>query len=170
MSKGRIPNGVCVTGVGLVSPLGRSPDDRLACLSDPACPPGLVDRETYAPFPVVPVRDFDPSEQIPKPGDQRAMGPMMLYGVHAAGLALEQAGIKGDDALLEATHMVVAAGGGERDWALDEEILTELTKVNDKGAFGHYIDIVADELDKEGRPVFRSSGRRVTSQWRNAVR
>lgn len=41
--------------------------------------------------------------------------------------------------------------------------------VNDRGAFGHYIDIVADELDADGKPVFRSSGRRVSSQWRNAA-
>ena len=37
-----------------------------------------------------------------------------------------------------------------------------------KGAYGHYIDMVADELDADGKPVFAGRGRRVTGEWRNA--
>lgn len=37
-----------------------------------------------------------------------------------------------------------------------------------KGSFGHYIDITADELDEEGKPVFFTGGRRLLSQWRDA--
>ena len=40
-------------------------------------------------------------------------------GTYAAGLALDDAGIKGDDALCATMDMVVAAGGGERDEAVD---------------------------------------------------
>ena len=126
---------VCITGAGLLSPIGGDADTRWAALSDGARRTGTVDHETYAPFYIYPIRDFDPSVQIPKSGDQRAMGPMMLYGVHAAGVALEQAGIKGDEALLEQVDMIVSAGGGERDWELDEKIVQGLPKANDKGAF-----------------------------------
>src|SRR5262249_56605845 len=45
-------------------------------------------------------------------------------GVYAAGLALASAGVKGDAALLDRTDMIVAAGGGERDVAVDGKILT----------------------------------------------
>ncbi len=135
MSEASSNRRVCVTGAGLLSPIGADGESRWAALSDTAKRTGVVDHETYAPFYVYPIRDFDPSTQIPKPGDQRAMGPMMLYGVHAAGVALEQAGIKGDEALLEQTHMIVSAGGGERDWSLDEEIVKGLPGANDKGAF-----------------------------------
>ncbi len=126
---------VCITGAGLVSPIGGDAESRWAALGDGAGRPARVDHETYAPFFTYPIGDFDPSVQIPKPGDQRAMGPMMLYGVHAAGVALEQAGIKGEEALLEQTHMIVAAGGGERDWSLDEQIVKGLPGANDKGAY-----------------------------------
>ena len=41
-------------------------------------------------------------------------------------------------------------------------------KANGYGAYGHYIDICADELDEDGKPVFNSQGRRVTRQWKDA--
>ena len=47
-------------------------------------------------------------------------------GTYAAGLALDQAGVKGQAALLERMDMIVAAGGGERDPAADAAILTDL--------------------------------------------
>jgi 3-oxoacyl-[acyl-carrier-protein] synthase II len=47
-------------------------------------------------------------------------------GVHAAGLALSDAGIAGDAALLDRTHLVVAAGSGERDTKVDCEVLEKL--------------------------------------------
>jgi 3-oxoacyl-[acyl-carrier-protein] synthase II len=44
-------------------------------------------------------------------------------GTYAAGLALESAGIKGDKEILARMDMIVAAGGGERDLAVDSNIL-----------------------------------------------
>ena len=44
-------------------------------------------------------------------------------GTYGAGLALDDAGIKGDDALCSTMDMVVAAAGGERDEAVDAAIL-----------------------------------------------
>jgi 3-oxoacyl-[acyl-carrier-protein] synthase II len=70
-------------------------------------------------------------KQIPKRGDQRQMEPWQRYGVYAAGLALEQAKAKGDAALLERMDMIVAAGGGERDYAVDAAILAALPKAED---------------------------------------
>jgi fibro-slime domain-containing protein len=40
---------------------------------------------------------------------------------------------------------------------------------NNSGSFGLYTDIVRDELDAEGKPVFKSRGRKVNSKWRNAA-
>ena len=68
--------------------------------------------------------DFD--KQIPKKGDQRQMEPWQRIGTYAAGLALDDAGVKGNAELLARTDMIVAAGGGERDVAVDSAILTGL--------------------------------------------
>ena len=70
--------------------------------------------------------NFD--KQIPKKGDQRQMEPWQRIGTYAAGLALENAGAKGQAELLGRMDMIVAAGGGERDIAVDGAILTGLRK------------------------------------------
>jgi 3-oxoacyl-[acyl-carrier-protein] synthase II len=44
-------------------------------------------------------------------------------GTYAAGLALDSAGVKGNKDILAKMDMVVAAGGGERDLAVDSAIL-----------------------------------------------
>ncbi|MFM9996111.1 MAG: fibro-slime domain-containing protein [Phycisphaerales bacterium] len=36
------------------------------------------------------------------------------------------------------------------------------------GGFGHYMGMVATALDSEGKPVWATTGRRVTSQWRDS--
>ena len=117
---------VWITGVGLISALGEGRDAHLAGLADPARRAAARDGEAYAPFHIHPIRSFDPDRFMPRRGDQRAMGPWMQYGVHAAGLALEEAGVLGDADLLARTHLLAAAAGGERDLALDEAILAEL--------------------------------------------
>jgi 3-oxoacyl-[acyl-carrier-protein] synthase II len=126
---------VCITGYGLISPLGETPEAWWTVLNDPAAAAALVDSETYAPFHVAPIGEYDLAAQVPKRGDQRAMEPMMQYGTYAAGLALDIAGLKGNEELLGETHLVVAAGGGERDWELDQQIMEELPGRNDKEAF-----------------------------------
>src|SRR6267142_2439478 len=45
-------------------------------------------------------------------------------GTYAAGLALDSAGVKGNKEILARMDMIVAAGGGERDLAVDCSILT----------------------------------------------
>lgn len=125
---------VWITGYGLLSPQGEAPDQWWPNLQDPALFRQAINSESFAPFHVFPIRAYDLSRQVPKPGDQRAMGPLMHYGAYAAGVALDAAGIKGNQALLLETHMVVAAGGGERDWTLDHQLIAELDKAPDKAA------------------------------------
>jgi 3-oxoacyl-[acyl-carrier-protein] synthase II len=78
---------------------------------------------------------LDLDRQIPKKGDQRQMEPWQRIGTYAAGLALEHAGIKGNPEILARTDMIVAAGGGERDYAADAAILTNKRKAANPEAF-----------------------------------
>ncbi|MDJ0949439.1 MAG: beta-ketoacyl-ACP synthase [Alphaproteobacteria bacterium] len=125
---------VVLTGYGLLCAAGETPEAwwRALSSSDPlhAC----VDSETYKPFHVYPIVDYDLTAQVPKKGDQRAMGPMMQYGAYACGLALEAAGIKGDEELLGRIELIGAAGGGERDWEVDANVLDLLEREAEPGA------------------------------------
>lgn len=126
---------VWITGYGLLSPLGETPAAWFETLAEPTRWRAGVDAASHAPFPIHPIGAYALEKQVPKPGDQRAMGPLMQYGAYAAGLALDMAGIKGDAAVLRETHLVAASGGGERDWDLDKQILAKLDAANDRGAF-----------------------------------
>ncbi len=117
---------VWITGVGLISALGEGREQHLSALADPVRLAAARDSETFAPFHIHPIRGFEADRFMPRRGDQRTMGPWMQYGVHAAGLALEAAGVLGDQDLLRRTHLLAAAAGGERDLALDEDILAAM--------------------------------------------
>jgi 3-oxoacyl-[acyl-carrier-protein] synthase II len=122
---------VWITGCGLISALGEGREQHWATLSDAAAWRQRVDSLRYAPHTVHPMVPLDLDRFIPRKGDQRAMGPLMHYGCYAAGMALAEAGVAGNEALLARTHMVVAAPGGERDVAVDEQILaTHIAKPN----------------------------------------
>ncbi len=56
-----------------------------------------------------PLVDVDWNNQIPKRGDQRQMETWQRIGTYTAGLALQDAGIKDDEALCATMDMVVAA-------------------------------------------------------------
>ncbi len=113
---------VWITGVGLVSCLGEGGGPHLAALEAPEAGP-VVDEEGFAPFPVHPMPALDLDRQIPKRGDQRQMEPWQRLGTYAAGLAIDDAGARG---LVADMHLMVAAGGGERDVSLDEAVVSEL--------------------------------------------
>jgi 3-oxoacyl-[acyl-carrier-protein] synthase II len=124
---------VVVTGVGLVSSVGEGVEPHLAALR-----PGFeprIDTTTFAPYPVHAAVRLDWDKQIPKKSDQRQMEPWQRLGVYAAGLALESAGVKADAALKARMHLIVAAGGGERDYAVDGQILTGLRSAANTGVF-----------------------------------
>jgi 3-oxoacyl-[acyl-carrier-protein] synthase II len=117
-----------ITGIGLISCLGEGEAAHLTAL-DAFTP--VVDETSFAPFLVHPMTALTLDAQIPKRGDQRQMEPWQRYGVYAAGLALDSANAKGDPALLERMDMIVAAGGGERDYTVDAAILDALPKADD---------------------------------------
>ena len=56
-------------------------------------------------------------------------------GTYAAGLALDSAGVKGNKEILGRMDMIVAAGGGERDLAVDCSILNAEAKGNSAPGF-----------------------------------
>ncbi len=62
------------------------------------------------------------------------MEPWQRYGTYAAGAALEDAGVKGDAAILSKMHLIVACGGGERDYAVDGQILTGMRDAAQPGS------------------------------------
>ena len=94
-----------------------------------------ADATTFAPFVVHPMAPINFDKQIPKKGDQRQMEPWQRIGTYAAGLALESAGVKGNTELLSRMDMIVAAGGGERDVAVDRAILSGIAQAANPGAF-----------------------------------
>jgi 3-oxoacyl-[acyl-carrier-protein] synthase II len=113
---------VVITGIGLVSSLGEGPDTHWRKLTTPGRAP-VLETGRFAPYSVHPLPEIDWNLQIAKRGDQRQMETWQRLGTYAAGLALDDAGIKGDEALCASMDMVVAAGGGERDVAVDNTIL-----------------------------------------------
>lgn len=110
-----------ITGIGLVSSLGEGIDAHWQALN--ACVPN-VDTAGFAPWIVHPLAPVNFDSQIPKKGDQRQMELWQRIGTYAAGLALDSAGVKGNADILSRMDMIVAAGGGERDLAVDSAILT----------------------------------------------
>jgi 3-oxoacyl-[acyl-carrier-protein] synthase II len=121
-----------ITGVGIVSCLGEGPQAHWQKLMETH--PG-ADTATFAPFIVHPLAPVNFDSQIPKKGDQRQMENWQRIGTYAAGLALDSAGVKGKTDILSRMDMIVAAGGGERDLAVDSTILSGIQHAKNPGAF-----------------------------------
>src|ERR1700709_1430418 len=121
-----------ITGIGIVSCLGSGADAHWAALN--AFTP-VVDTDSFPPFAVHPLAPLELDKQIPKRGDQRQMETWQRMGVFAAGQALDFAGVKGNADLLAKMGMIVAAGGGERDYAVDAAILSGYPKAANPGAY-----------------------------------
>lgn len=124
---------VVITGIGIASSLGEGVETHAAALA--AGGPPAVDTESFKPYPLHPLAALELDRQIPKKSDQRQMEPWQRLGVYAAGLALDSAGLKDDAEAKSALQVIVAAGGGERDHAVDAAILEGLRGANDPGAF-----------------------------------
>ena len=124
---------VWITGVGLLTCLGEGMEANWQRLERGDPPP--YDDKTFAPYIVHPLGPMSFDKQIPKKADQRQMETWQRVGVYAAGLALGDAGIAGRPDLLDRTDMIVAAGGGERDIAVDNAILAGVRKANQPGVF-----------------------------------
>lgn len=118
---------VWITGIGIVSSLGEGLDAHWEALNAKRI---NVDETRFAPYVVHPLAPLSFDAQIPKKGDQRQMEAWQRIGVYAAGLALDSAGLKGNQEILSRMDMIVAAGGGERDIAVDLSILTAAASGN----------------------------------------
>jgi 3-oxoacyl-[acyl-carrier-protein] synthase II len=126
------PREVWITGIGIVSCLGEGAEAHWQGFAEGRI---KIDAERFAPYLVHPLAPLDLDKQIPKKGDQRQMEAWQRIGTYAAGLALADAGVKGNAELLAHTDMIVAAGGGERDVAVDATILTNKPKSANPEAF-----------------------------------
>ena len=124
---------VWITGVGLVSALGEGLEQHWAKLMAREPPP--YDDKTFAPYITFPLVPLNLDSQIPKKGDQRQMEAWQRIGVYTAGLALTDSGVAGNAGILDKTDMIVAAGGGERDIAVDSAIMTDVRKTQNRDAF-----------------------------------
>ena len=123
---------VWITGIGLATSLGEGLDANWDALNARRI---NVDEKTFAPYIVHPWAPVNLDTQIPKKGDQRQMEAWQRIGTYAAGLALDSAGVKGDKEILGRMDMIVAAGGGERDLAVDMAILNADAKGNSAPSF-----------------------------------
>ncbi|MBZ9812679.1 beta-ketoacyl-ACP synthase [Mesorhizobium sp. CA7] len=137
---------VVITGIGLVSSLGEGPDAHWQKLTRPGLEP-VLEAERFAPYTIHPLPEIDWNLQIAKRGDQRQMETWQRLGTYTAGLALDDAGIKGNDELCATMDMVVAAGGGERDEAVDAAILAASESRNDRDV------LLNEKLTTELRPT-----------------
>jgi 3-oxoacyl-[acyl-carrier-protein] synthase II len=118
---------VWITGIGLATSLGEGLDANWDALNARRI---NVDEKGFAPYIVHPFAPVNLDAQIPKKGDQRQMEAWQRIGTYAAGLALASAGVKGNKEILGRMDMVIAAGGGERDLAVDCNILNMEAKGN----------------------------------------
>ena len=123
---------VWITGIGLATSLGEGLDATWDALKARRI---NVDEKNFAPYVVHPWAPVNFDTQIPKKGDQRQMEAWQRIGTYAAGLALDSAGLKGNKEILGRTDMIVAAGGGERDLAVDTSIMQAEAKSNSAPGF-----------------------------------
>jgi 3-oxoacyl-[acyl-carrier-protein] synthase II len=126
------PKEAWITGIGIVSSLGEGLDAHWDALNARRI---NIDEKRFAPYIVHPLAPVSFDVQIPKKGDQRQMEAWQRIGTYAAGLALDSAGVKGNQEILGRMDMIVAAGGGERDLAVDEAILNANAQGNSAPSF-----------------------------------
>ncbi|MCO5149679.1 MULTISPECIES: beta-ketoacyl-ACP synthase [unclassified Shinella] len=140
-------NDVVITGVGIVTCQGVGAAAHVEILGGASAPALKIETERFAPYPVHPMPEIDWNQQIPKRGDQRQMENWQRLGVFTAGLALDDAGFKDDADACGTMDMIVAAGGGERDIAVDSLIVDEGLKRNDRE------HLLNEKLTTELRPT-----------------
>jgi 3-oxoacyl-[acyl-carrier-protein] synthase II len=140
-------NDVVITGVGIVTCQGVGAEAHVAILGAATAPDLKIETARFAPYPVHPMPEIDWNQQIPKRGDQRQMENWQRLGVFTAGLALDDAGFKDNAEACGTMDMIVAAGGGERDIAVDSLIVDEGLKRNDRER------LLNEKLTTELRPT-----------------
>jgi 3-oxoacyl-[acyl-carrier-protein] synthase II len=148
MTETKSPNSgsaeVWITGIGLATSLGEGLDTNWDALNERRI---NFDEKAFAPYIVHPWAPVNFDTQIPKKGDQRQMEAWQRIGTYAAGLALDSAGVKGNKEILGRMDMIVAAGGGERDLAVDAGVLNAAAAGNSAPGF------LNDRLMSDLRPT-----------------
>ncbi|MGI9353686.1 MAG: beta-ketoacyl-ACP synthase [Rhizobiaceae bacterium] len=135
---------VWITGLGLLSSHGEGPDAHWRAMQ--GAKPANVDTRRFAPYPVHALAEPDWATQISR-RDMRQMEPWQQIGTYTAGLALDDAGVKGDEELCGRMDMIVAAGGGERDLEVDTTVMNEARTANDRDA------MLNERLSNDLRPT-----------------
>ncbi|KJC51188.1 3-oxoacyl-ACP synthase [Bradyrhizobium sp. LTSP885] len=138
------PKEVWITGIGLLSSLGEGLDAHWEALGAKRV---NVDETKLAPYVIHPIAPISFDAQIPKKGDQRQMETWQRIGTYAAGLALDSAGVKGNQDVLSRMDMIIAAGGGERDLKVDLAIMNADAQGNSQPGF------LNEKLMNELRPT-----------------
>jgi len=139
-------NEVWITGIGMLSCLGEGAQAHWQVLGGETAPTPPIDSETFKPYAVHPLPEMDWSLQISRK-DTRQMENWQRIGTYAAGLALDDAGMKDNEELVSTMDLVVCAGGGERDLETDEKILKASRTRNDR-------DLILNEtLPEDLRPT-----------------
>lgn len=137
---------VWITGIGIVSCYGEGAEQHWQALGGDKAPAPIQDSERFPPYTVHPLPEMDWKLQIPRK-ESRQMENWQRLGTYAAGLALEDAGMKGNEEALSSMDLVVCAGGGERDIDVDNLIMKESRERDDH-------DILLNErLSTELRPT-----------------
>lgn len=137
---------VSITGIGLVSCYGEGAEHHWNVLGAETAPAPIISEETVPPYGVHPMPEMEWALQIPRK-DQRQMENWQRLGTYAAGLALDDADLKGKEDMVSTMDLVVAAGGGERDIETDEAILKDATASNDPE------QLILDRLSTDLRPT-----------------
>lgn len=139
-------NEVWITGIGLISSLGEGPDTHWQALATTPLAEPAIDSQKIAPYSFHPLSEPDWANQISR-RDKRQMEPWMQIGTYAAGMALDDAGMKGDENLCSSMDMIVAAGGGERDIETDSAIHEDALHSNERDA------LLNERLSNDLRPT-----------------
>ena len=137
---------VYITGIGLVSCFGEGADHHWDVFGGKTAPEPIVNLDIVPPYGVHPLPEMDWALQIPRK-DQRQMENWQRLGTYAAGLALDDAGLKENEELVSTMDLVCAAGGGERDIETDEAILKDAIASNDRE------QVLLDRLSTDLRPT-----------------
>ena len=137
---------VWITGIGIVSSIGEGPQAHWQALT--GIPAPNLDTTTYPPYTIHPLIDPDWSTQIGR-RDMRQMDQWQRIGVYSSGLALDDAGLKDDIDACSDMDMIVAAGGGERDFEADTGILEDATAAD----AGDRVSLLNERLSNDLRPT-----------------
>ena len=123
-------NEVWITGIGVISSLGEGGAAHWQALTKEPVAKPVIDTESIKPYSFHPLIEPDWASQISR-RDKRQMEPWMQIGCYAAGMALDDAGMKGNEEFCSTMDMIVAAGAGERDIETDSAIHEDILHSND---------------------------------------